>query len=55
VSRYEAEAEDSLDALEARVQAEARDDAGAGEPGAHPLPVTGALTLYDADQEAELW
>ncbi|MEU9289163.1 hypothetical protein AB0D57_31965 [Streptomyces sp. NPDC048275] len=55
MSRYEAEPEDSLDALEARAQAEARDDAGADEPGAHPLPVTGALTLYDADQEAELW
>jgi hypothetical protein len=55
VSRYEAEAEDSLDALEARAQAEARDDGGADEPGAHPLPVTGALALYDADQEAELW
>ncbi|MEU9671515.1 transposase [Streptomyces bobili] len=54
VSRYEAETEDSLDALEARAQAEARDDVG-DEPGAQPLPVTGALTLYDADQEAELW
>ncbi|MGY4745429.1 hypothetical protein [Streptomyces sp. ATMOS53] len=49
------EAEDSLDALEAQAHAEARDDAGADEPGAHPLPMTGALTLYDADQEAELW
>ncbi|MGW4985310.1 transposase [Streptomyces mirabilis] len=55
VGRYEAEAEDSLDALEARAQAEARDDVSADEPGTHPLPVTGALTLYDADQEAELW
>jgi transposase InsO family protein len=48
VSRYEAEDEDSLDALETLTpQAEARDDPGADEPG--------ALTLYDADQEAELW
>ncbi|MEU6033280.1 hypothetical protein ABZ825_40895 [Streptomyces tauricus] len=54
VGRYTAEAEDSLDALEARAQAEAH-DAGADEPGAHPLPESGALTLYDADQEAELW
>ncbi|MFF8430565.1 transposase [Streptomyces sp. NPDC016566] len=49
------DAEDSLDALEAQAHAEARDDTGADEPGAHPLPMTGALTLYDADQEAELW
>jgi hypothetical protein len=47
--------EDSLDAAEARAQAEAHADVGADEAGAHPLPVTGALTLYDADQEAELW
>ncbi|WP_203350001.1 hypothetical protein [Streptomyces sp. S-9] len=45
MSRYEAE--DSLDALGARARAEASDDVGADEPG--------ALTLYDADQEAGLW
>ncbi|BCL18178.1 hypothetical protein ABWI09_33745 [Streptomyces tuirus] len=45
VSRYEAE--DSLDALEARARAEASDGVGADEPG--------TLTLYDAEQEAELW
>ncbi|MER5981073.1 Mu transposase C-terminal domain-containing protein [Streptomyces sp. NPDC001857] len=45
VSRYEAE--DSLDALESRARAEASDGVGADEPG--------ALTLYDAEQEAELW
>jgi transposase InsO family protein len=54
VSRYGGEAEDSLDALEARAQAEAQ-DMGADEPGAPPLPGSDALTLYDADQEAELW
>ncbi|MER6330541.1 transposase [Streptomyces sp. NPDC001034] len=47
LSRYEAEAADSLDALEARARTEASDDVGADKPG--------ALTLYDADQEAELW
>ncbi|MBL1090483.1 MULTISPECIES: DDE-type integrase/transposase/recombinase [Streptomyces] len=46
------EAEDSLDALDARA---ARDDVGADESGALTLPASGALTLYDADQEAELW
>ncbi|MFE9174483.1 hypothetical protein ACFYNZ_34480 [Streptomyces kebangsaanensis] len=49
------EAEDSLDALEARSHAEARDDADTDGPGALTLPESGALTLYDADQEAELW
>ncbi|MEU5099758.1 transposase [Streptomyces sp. NPDC020996] len=49
------EAEDSLDALDARSPAEDRDDVGADESGALTLPESGALTLYDADQEAELW
>ncbi|MFJ4526506.1 transposase [Streptomyces sp. NPDC088810] len=49
------EAEDSLDALDARSPAEDRDDAGADESGTLTLPGSGALTLYDADQEAELW
>ncbi|WP_432110633.1 transposase [Streptomyces sp. AA1529] len=49
------EAEDSLDALDARSPAEDRDDVGADESGALTLPGSGALTLYDADQEAELW
>ncbi|MEU0742378.1 transposase [Streptomyces sp. NPDC006134] len=49
-----AEAEASLDALDARAPAEVRNDS-ADETGAHPLPGSGALTLYDADQEAELW
>ncbi|MFF7098365.1 transposase [Streptomyces rubradiris] len=49
------EAEDSLDALDTRSPAEDRDDVGADESGALTLPESGALTLYDADQEAELW
>ncbi|MGP3974466.1 transposase [Streptomyces sp. 8N114] len=57
-----ADAEDSLDALEVleaqdqvQVQAEAGDEVGAEKPGAHLVPVPGALMLYDAEQEAELW
>ncbi|MFG3013031.1 hypothetical protein ACGFZB_21700 [Streptomyces cinerochromogenes] len=51
----QAEAEDSLDALDARSPAEDQDDVGADESGALTLPGSGTLTLYDADQEAELW
>ncbi|MET9453252.1 hypothetical protein ABZY21_40095 [Streptomyces cinerochromogenes] len=46
---------DSPDPLEAESRAEARDDVGIDEPGAHLPAVTGALTFYDADQEADLW
>lgn len=49
------EAEGSLDALDSRSPGEDRDDAGADESGALTLPGSGALTLYDADQEADLW
>ncbi|WP_107094437.1 DDE-type integrase/transposase/recombinase [Streptomyces ardesiacus] len=49
------EPQDSLDALDARSPADDRDDAGADESGALTLAGSGALTLYDADQEAELW
>ncbi|MFE2463644.1 transposase [Streptomyces sp. NPDC059402] len=49
------EAEGSLDALDARSSGEDRDDAGADESGALTPAGSGALTLYDADQEAELW
>ncbi|MFD8900503.1 transposase [Streptomyces ardesiacus] len=49
------EPQDSLDALDARSPADDRDDAGADEYGALTLAGSGALTLYDADQEAELW
>ncbi|GAA5012553.1 hypothetical protein GCM10023257_70160 [Streptomyces hyderabadensis] len=49
------EAEDSLVALDARSPAEDRDDAGADESGALTRAGSGALALYDAGQEAELW
>ncbi|MFJ7898743.1 transposase [Streptomyces anthocyanicus] len=49
------QAEGSLDALDARSRADNQDDAGADESGALTLAGSGALTLYDADQEAELW
>ncbi|MBI0301227.1 transposase, partial [Streptomyces sp. PRKS01-29] len=51
----EGEAEDSLDELQARARTEAQDGADADDSGTHPLPGSGALALYDADQEAELW
>ena len=36
-----------------KTQTQTREDLGADTPGGQPVP--DALTLYDADQEAELW
>ncbi|WP_249402351.1 hypothetical protein [Streptomyces sp. YIM 121038] len=49
------QAEDSLEALDARSHAARDDRASTDASGALTLPGSGALTLYDADQEAELW
>ncbi|MEU9222454.1 transposase [Streptomyces sp. NPDC048376] len=49
------EVQDSLDAVDAPSPAEDRDDAGADESGALTRAGSGALALYDAGQEAELW
>ncbi|MEV8007715.1 hypothetical protein AB0P10_34325 [Streptomyces parvus] len=50
-----AEAQDSLDALDAPSHPARDESASTDESGALPLPGSGALTLHDADQEAELW